>query len=299
MNRGLSEELKQNFPDTTPINRPIIENPENINPNWLAGFMDGECCFFIYITDSKANKTGYQISLKFTLTQHNRDLYLISKIKEYLACGQIYKTATTSILQFSISKFTDILDKIIAPPPFFGNYPLQGSKSQDYADFCKIVNLIKIKAHLTKEGVDEIKKIKSGMNRGRVNSKLVSSGFNNKTLLSPLTQKRTYVKMKSFNMQLINTYALSNIFNTRKFSICTNKTNKLNPYFVTGFAEGEGCFLINVRPNPKLKTGYSIELVFKITLHSRDRALLEKIQGQAPFFGVGTVTVRSDGCVQY
>ena len=45
-----------------------------------------------------------------------------------------------------------------------------------------------------------------------------------------------------------------------------------------------------------MKTGYSIELVFKITLHSRDRALLEKIQS---FFGVGTVTVRSDGCVQY
>jgi hypothetical protein len=72
--------------------------------------------------------------------------------------------------------------------------------------------------------------------------------------------------------------------------------NVLHPYYVTGFTDGEGCFLINIRPNSRLKTGYSIELVFKITLHSRDKALLEKFQ---TFFGVGTVTARSDGYVQY
>lgn len=45
-----------------------------------------------------------------------------------------------------------------------------------------------------------------------------------------------------------------------------------------------------------MKSGYSVELVFKINLHSKDRALLESIRN---YFGVGTVTVRSDGYIQY
>jgi hypothetical protein len=100
--------------------------------------------------------------------------------------------------------------------------------------------------------------------------------------------------MKSFNKQLRYTHTL--FIEDSKNSVLYNNTNKLNPYFVTGFTDGDGCFLINIRPNPKLKTGYSVELVFKINLHSKDRALLENIRN---YFGVGTVTVRSDGYIQY
>jgi hypothetical protein len=100
--------------------------------------------------------------------------------------------------------------------------------------------------------------------------------------------------MKSFNKQLRYTHNLS--IEDSKNYVLYNNTNKLNPYFVTGFTDGDGCFLINIRLKPKMKTGYSIELVFKISLHSRDKALLEKIQ---TYFGVGTITVRSDGYIQY
>jgi hypothetical protein len=34
-------------------------------------------------------------------------------------------------------------------------------------DFCKAADLMKNKAHLTKEGLDKIISLKSGMNRGR------------------------------------------------------------------------------------------------------------------------------------
>lgn len=37
--------------------------------------------------------------------------------------------------------------------------------------------------------------------------------------------------------------------------------NQINPYYITGFTDAEGCFLINVRPNSKMKIGYSVELV--------------------------------------
>jgi hypothetical protein len=75
-----------------------------------------------------------------------------------------------------------------------------------------------------------------------------------------------------------------------------NKTNKLNPWFVTGFTDGEGSFLINIRPKSNRKIGYSVELVFRINLHSRDRVLLEKIKD---FFGVGRLTAESKNYAQY
>ena len=70
----------------------------------------------------------------------------------------------------------------------------------------------------------------------------------------------------------------------------------LNPWFVTGFADAEGCFLINITSNSKIKTGYSIDLAFKIGLHSKDSALVKELRN---FFGVGSVTDRSKDAIQY
>jgi hypothetical protein len=40
----------------------------------------------------------------------------------------------------------------------------------DFNDFCKIADFMKNKSHLTSEGLEQIRHIKSGMNRGRVYS---------------------------------------------------------------------------------------------------------------------------------
>ncbi len=37
----------------------------------------------------------------------------------------------------------------------------------DYADFCKVAELMKPKAHLTASGLEQIRKLKAGMNTGR------------------------------------------------------------------------------------------------------------------------------------
>ena len=39
-------------------------------------------------------------------------------------------------------------------------------KALDFKDFCVVADMMKDKKHLTKEGLQEIKKIKAGMNRG-------------------------------------------------------------------------------------------------------------------------------------
>ena len=46
MNLGLSDELRVAFPDIKPVPRPLINKNKIEDPNWLAGFISGEGCFF-------------------------------------------------------------------------------------------------------------------------------------------------------------------------------------------------------------------------------------------------------------
>ena len=52
----------------------------------------------------------------------------------------------------------------------------------------------------------------------------------------------------------------------------------MNPWFITGFTDGEGCFTIGVVKNKKYKVGLTVKLRFKIGLHVKDRPLLEGIK---------------------
>ena len=51
--------------------------------------------------------------------------------------------------------------------PLFNKHKIIGIKSLDYLDFCKVVELVNKKAHLTLEELKEIRKIKSRMNKNR------------------------------------------------------------------------------------------------------------------------------------
>ena len=109
-------------------------------------------------------KQGMQINLIFMLTQHSRDSEPQSGSAEYLGCGKYYFRPNYSFDQFQVTSWSGITEKII---PFFDKYPLQGAKLRDYADFKRVADLMKGKAHLTEDGLDQILKIKRGMNKGR------------------------------------------------------------------------------------------------------------------------------------
>ncbi len=100
----------------------------------------------------------------FQITQHSRDIELMNSIVAFLGCGRVEPHYQGSAVNFVVTKLSDIIEKII---PLFSKYPLIGSKAKDFSDFCKVVELMKNKSHLTTEGLDEINKIKSTMNRGR------------------------------------------------------------------------------------------------------------------------------------
>lgn len=53
---------------------------------------------------------------------------------------------------------------------------------------------------------------------------------------------------------------------------------KLNPNFLSGFTDAEGCFHVSIVNKPELRVGKSVRTMFSISLHERDLALLIKIK---------------------
>lgn len=164
INLGLTNKLIESFPNVVPVQRAIVNNTEILDPNWLAGFSEGEGCFFVESSKSKSHTVGYQVRLKFQLTQHSRDSLLMSYLINYLDCGVLRKVGDRPAVDIVVTNFLNVEKKII---PFFTKYPLIGSKKLDFYDFCEAALIIKNKDHLTEEGLDKIKKIKLRMNTKR------------------------------------------------------------------------------------------------------------------------------------
>ena len=165
MNLGLSDVHRSAFPSVVPAVRPLVKLEKISDPNWLAGFVSAEGCFYVLITKS-TTKIGQRVQLIFKLTQHSRDENLMKSLIKYFECGYIDKDKSGNInwIDFRVTKFDDIANKII---PFFYLHLIQGVKVLDFVDFCQVADMMKNKQHLTEEGLEQIKKIKAGMNTGR------------------------------------------------------------------------------------------------------------------------------------
>lgn len=169
MNLGLPTTLKVAFPDLTPAIRPMRSNEQllnsNIDPYWMVGFTAAEGCFSIRITKSLTTKIGYQVQLRYQITQHSIDKVFMNSLGNFWGCGKVFLRFRENKVDFQILKFRDLCEKVI---PLFQSIDLQGVKSKDFADFCKAIEIIKKKEHLTAEGLDKLRVLKQGMNRGRL-----------------------------------------------------------------------------------------------------------------------------------
>jgi hypothetical protein len=60
----------------------------------------------------------------------------------------------------------------------------------------------------------------------------------------------------------------------------------LDPWYVTGLAEGEGCFCVSIAIRRRLRTGLEVRPSFALSLNERDVDLLRGLQA---FFGCGWI----------
>jgi len=119
----------------------------------------------IHIQNSPTHKIGFAVKLKLQVTQHARDIDLMKKLVEYLGCG-LYKLRPGELAgDFLVLRFSDIRDKVI---PFFNLYPIQGVKGGDFENFCKVADIIEAGGHLTPDGLEQIRLLKSNKHRRNI-----------------------------------------------------------------------------------------------------------------------------------
>lgn len=80
---------------------------------------------------------------------------------------------------------------------------------------------------------------------------------------------------------------------TRNYS---NLESKLNPWFITGFTDGEGSFILTIIKDNKYKLGWRAACRFVISLNKKDLKLLDNIK---EYFGVGNVFLMGKDSSQY
>lgn len=175
INLGLSDSLKTVFPNTIPVNRPEIENITIPHTEWMAGFVTGEGCFLVQMSKYGKGKLN-GVSFSFKVSQHltfrprpsdlvlgrRGDELLLRSFITFFGCGLFnYHSGKSKQGVFIVTKFRDIYDKIV---PFFKDHRIEGIKREDFEDWCRVVELVRSKSHLTEDGINKIREIKSGMN---------------------------------------------------------------------------------------------------------------------------------------
>jgi len=76
----------------------------------------------------------------------------------------------------------------------------------------------------------------------------------------------------------------------------TTQPFSCNPDWITGFVDGEGSFGVQIVKSPLYRIGWTVEPSFKISLHHKDRKVLEEIRS---YWGVGTITSQGSKGVQF
>jgi LAGLIDADG endonuclease len=135
----------------------------NLEAQWIVGFVDGEGCFHVGINAHPDMKAGYQVLPEFTVVQHERDVQVLHALKAHFGCGVVRRNHGDR-MAYRVRGQEHLLRCII---PFFEKHPLKTKKRVDFAKFRRILLIMEAGGHLTEEGVEEIRRIASQMNRGQ------------------------------------------------------------------------------------------------------------------------------------
>ena len=135
----------------------------NLEAQWVAGFVDGEGCFYVGINAQPEMKAGYQVLPEFTVVQHKRDVQLLYALKHFFGCGVVRQNHGDR-MAYRVRGIENLRERII---PFFEKHPLKTKKHIDFLKFRKILLLIEREEHLTLAGIEKIRQIASEMNTGR------------------------------------------------------------------------------------------------------------------------------------
>jgi hypothetical protein len=134
-----------------------------LDPNWIAGFVDGEGCFSVSVHRNSMmhRHRGWQLLPVFHIYQHQDYREILEEIVLIFGCGQVRpKGPRSSVLTLAVGGLQNLESAIL---PFFERYPLR-VKRNDFQAFADIVRSMRRKEHLTESGFERLVRLAYGMN---------------------------------------------------------------------------------------------------------------------------------------
>lgn len=165
-NDGLSPKLIENFPSVILGKTELDYQPNliDLDLDWLAGFINADGSFSLGVQKAKEHSLAIRVSPKITITQNNTSLVVLNFIISSLGIGSVYRhdregRASRAVI-FSIEDINTFISK-------FKDQRMHGAKALDFLDFCKGIQIINEKAHLTRNGLNKILELSQHMNSNR------------------------------------------------------------------------------------------------------------------------------------
>ena len=128
-----------------------------ISDEYLAGFVDGEGCFYVGFSKRDDLPLRWQIITEFHLSQNLQGKNVLEAFCRRLGCGYLKLNHPKSLKDKSwvliVKDRNDLKEKLI---PFFEKHHLYSQKQQDFETFRKVLEIVDKRGHLTKEGLLEI-----------------------------------------------------------------------------------------------------------------------------------------------
>nr|YP_009867815.1 ribosomal protein S3 [Nemania diffusa]QKG05014.1 ribosomal protein S3 [Nemania diffusa] len=106
----------------------------------------------------------------------------------------------------------------------------------------------------------------------------------------------------SSSKRRIGSFGIKAWVSGKNYSTMANRPTKsniytsLHPGFITGFSDAEGSFMVAIYKDNTRQIGWAIKLIFRISLHVRDLAILEHIRD---YFGKGKITSDIDAQIRF
>ena len=126
-----------------------------LDPAWIAGFVDGEGCFSVSLHQNAFmhRHRGWQICPVFQVYQHSSYRHVLDALRSHFRCGHVRsKGPNSTVMTYSVSALCDLDVRIL---PFFERHALL-VKDRDFRFFATIVRAMRRKEHLTSDGFERI-----------------------------------------------------------------------------------------------------------------------------------------------
>lgn len=134
----------------------VLNESDNFNNHWLAGFSDADASFQVKIID-RATRNKPEVRLNYQIDQ--KEDYLLEKVKKLLG-GNIGYRAPQNTYYYGSTNFASAKNVI----NYFDKFHLQSKKHLSYLRWRKVYILIQEKEHLTEKGLNKILYIKNMLN---------------------------------------------------------------------------------------------------------------------------------------